>query len=157
MPNNFESILRQIAEKFNLNLQLKDHRAVFTSKNFSRLCMTAECLNDNLKIIIATIIGTGAGGTDFNRILFPKLLNSLENINRINEIYHGCIFQRCVRLNTFKTNLFFHIADFFSIEEYLKIAEFVNGENAFNSVFKRHYEGAQLFSSIQHKKFRWRE
>ena len=205
MQNNFESILRQIAEKFNLNLQLKDHRAVFTSKNFSRLCMTAECLNDNLKIIIATIIGTGAGGTDFNRILFPKLLNSLENINRINEIYHGCIFQRCVRLNTFKTNLFFHIADFFSIEEYLKIfhhtkitrphcskadciadltlmnasgdfqklqrykfkyyhwleylkiAEFVNGENAFNSVFKRHYEGAQLFSSIQHKKFRWRE
>lgn len=207
MEIDFKNILSQISEKFNLNLQLKNRHAVFTSKKFVRLHVTADCIGDidNFKIFVATIIGTGEGGTDFNKILFPKLLNAPENISRINEIYHGCIFQRCVRLNTFKTNLFFHIADFFSIEDYLKIfhhikitrprcpkdnciadltlinatgdfpklqrydfkfyhwleylriGEFVGRTKNFDSAFKRHIEGAQLFSSIQHKKSKRRD
>ena len=207
MDFDFKNILNQISEKFNLNLQLKNRHVVFKSEKFTRLHITADFIGDknNFEMFLATIIGTGEGGTDFNKILFPKLLNSQESINRINEIYHGCIFQRCVRLNTFKTNLFFHIADFFSLEDYLKIfhhikitrphypkancitdliflnatgdfqklqrydfkyyhwleylriGEFVGRTKNFDSFFKRHIEGAQLFSSIQHKKFRWRE
>ena len=204
MKNNFESLLNHIAQNFNLEIQLKNSRAIFTSEQFTRLRITADYIGNN-DIFVATIIGAGTGGTDFNRILFPKLLTSQENILRINEIYHGCIFQRFVRLNTFKTNLFFHIADFFSIEEYLKIfhhtritrkncqkarcitdlislnatgdfqklqrydfkyyhwleylriGEFVNNENNFENVFKRHNEGAKLFSNIQHRKFRCRK
>lgn len=207
MTNIFESVLSQTSEKFNLNLQLKDFRAILTSEKFNRLHITADFIGDknNFEMFVATIVGAGTGGTDFNKILFPKLLNSQENIRRLNEIYHGCIFQRFVRLNTFKTNLFFHIADFFSLEdyfkifhltkitrfscpklnciadltslnatgdfqklqnyeyrfyhwlEYLRIGEFVHGENNSESVLKRHIDGAQLFSNIQQSKKRRRD
>lgn len=207
MTNIFESVLSQTSEKFNLNLQLKNFRAILTSEKFNRLHITADFIGDknNFEMFVATIVGAGTGGTDFNKILFPKLLNSQENIRRLNEIYHGCIFQRFVRLNTFKTNLFFHIADFFSLEDYLKIfhhikitrfscpklnciadltslnatgdfqklqryeyrfyhwleylriGEFVHGENNSESVLKRHIDGAQLFSNIQRSKKRRRD
>ena len=178
MTNIFESVLSQTSEKFNLNLQLKDFRAILTSEKFNRLHITADFIGDknNFEMFVATIVGAGTGGTDFNKILFPKLLNSQENIRRLNEIYHGCIFQRFVRLNTFKTNLFFHIADLTSLNatgdfqklqnyeyrfyhwlEYLRIGEFVHGENNSEAVLKRHIDGAQLFSNIQRSKKRRRD
>lgn len=207
MMNNFESVISQIAEKFTFNLQLKNRRAVFTSEKFNRIHITSDFIGDknNFEMFVATILGAGEGGTDFNKILFPKLIKHQENIRSLNEIYHGCIFQRFVRLNTFKTNLFFHVADFFNLEDYLKIfhhikitrfnchkstciadltslnatgdfqklhrydykfyhwleylriGEFVNGENNSETVLKRHIDGAQLFSNIQRSKKRRRD
>ena len=76
---------------------------------------------DKNKIFVATMIGAGAGGSDYNRGLFEKLRQEPDKIEPVENIYKGCDFISSIRLNTFKTNIYFTAEKFNSFADYLKI------------------------------------
>ena len=124
MIKTLENAVRKIAEKLQLTLKpkLKNNLMILYHSKFKHYINLAVGYNEaKNKIFVATMIGAGKGGSDYNRGLFEKLRQNPNKIDNIENFYKGCQFISCVRLNTFKTNIYFTAEKFNSFADYLKI------------------------------------
>ena len=130
MLEELKEVLNKIIEKYNktdkkfhltLNEERKDVFIIYHSRFKHILSIEVGCNEDENTFYVATSIGAGTGGSDYNRSIFERFKDHKEGTDIIAKFYKGCDFVSNIRLNTFKTNIWFTADKFTSLEDYLKM------------------------------------